>query len=320
MRMSDTSANPGIQGSSVLSRWLFNPFYYIAGGKALAIGIVVMLITGLSANLGRARFNGLLDFHIDLQAQPFWINISEILISWLVFSCLLLVSGKIVSKSRVRFIDVFGTQALARFPYLLASMIAFIPATHRFIQKLATDLTALERFSPDMIPFIVAIIFVLLMLAWMVTLMYRAFSISCNITGKKAISVFIAALIVGEILSRVVLHYGALALPDQTPELSSRAGELVTLFSEEEYAGIEEMFDKTMKEALPAEKLEELWKSLIVQTGPFRTQGQIRKTEYMGYDIVYVPCQFEKTTLDCQIAFDSEGSVSGLFFRPAADN
>lgn len=317
--MNNTSENLEMKGGLGVSRWLFNPFYYIAGGKALAIGIVVMLITGLSANLSMSRFDGLLDFHFGLQPQPFWINISEILISWLVFSCLLLVSGKIVSKSRIRLIDVFGTQALARFPYLFASLIAFIPATHRFVQKLAVDLTAFQRFSPDMILFIASLIFAILMTVWMVLLMYRAFSISCNISGKKAVSVFIGALIIGEILSHVVLHYGSITLPDRAPDLSTRAGELVTLLSEENYAEIEEMFDETMKAGLPAEKLEEVWRSLVAQFGPFKAQGTIRKTEYMGYDLVYVPCRFENTTLDCQIAYDDRGRVSGLFFRPTDD-
>jgi hypothetical protein len=207
-RMSDTSTNLEKPEGGAVSRWLFNPFYYIAGGKALMIGIVVMLITGIFANLGGSRFNGLLDFHLGLSAQPWWVNISGILIFWLVFSSLLLISGKLVSKSRVRSIDVFGTQALARSPYLFASLVAFIPGIHRFAEKLRLNPAALLQFSPEMILFISVIIFIVLMAVWMVTLMYRAFSVSCNMVGKTAISVFITSLLVGEILSLVALHYG----------------------------------------------------------------------------------------------------------------
>lgn len=316
--MSDAGANPEMQGSGALSRWLFNPFYYIAGGKALAIGIVVMLITGLSANLGEARFIGLLNFRLGLPAQPLWINISEILISWIVFSCLLLIAGKIVSKSRVRTIDVFGTQALAWFPYFLSSLVAFIPAIQRFVEKYKTDPTAFQHPSPDMILFIFAYIFFVLMAVWMVTLMYRAFSISCNVNGKKAIPVFIVALIIGEILSLAALHYGGQALPDRTPELSARGAQFVTLLSEGEFETAVGMFDKTVKSAMSAEELEKLWKSLITQLGPLKMQGQIRKTEYMGYDVVYVPCQFENATFDWEIAFDGDGKISGFHFLPPA--
>jgi hypothetical protein len=242
------------------------------------------------------------------------------MISWLIFSCLLLISGKVLSRSRVRSIDVFGTQALARFPYFFVSLVAFIPAVNRFVDKLMTDPAALQNFSPDMILFASAMIFVVLMAVWMVALMYRAFSISCNVAGKAAVSVFIAALLIGEILSLVVLHYGSQALPDQMPDLSARGGEFVTMLSKGEYTSIETMFDEKMKEAMPAEKIEEVWQSLITRLGPFKAQGIIRKTRVMGYDVVYVPCRFERATLDCQIAFDGEGRVSGLYFIPASGN
>ena len=318
--MNDFSKSWKRQESNTINQWLFNPFYYIAGGKTLMIGFIAMLLTGLSANLGSSRFNGLLDFHLGLPVQPWWINILEILISWLIFCCLLLISGKIVSKSRIRSIDVFGTQALARVPYLFASLIAFIPATSRFTQNLVSDPTVLQHLSPDMILYILSIIFVLLMAAWMVVLMYRAFSVSCNVVGKAAISVFIVSLLVGEILSLTVLHYGSQALHAQTLDTSVRGEELVILLSKGEFAGVEKMFDEKMAANLPAEKLENVWQSLITQVGPFSMQGISRKAKIMGYDVVYVPCQFKRATLDCQITFDGEGRVSGLYFVPASGN
>lgn len=318
--MIEASSKLSVSKGGRVNRWLFNPFYYIAGGKALMIGIVVMLTTGLFANLGKARFNGLLDFRIGLPAQPWWLNVSEVLISWLIFSCLLLISGKFVSKSRVRAIDVFGTQALARTPYLFASLFALIPATHRFVQKMAINPTALQQVSLDMLIYISMAIFTILMMVWMVLLMYRAFSISCNAIGKSAVSVFIVSLIVGEILSLAVLHYGSRALQDRNSGLTARAESLVSLLSKEEYGRVEEMFDETMAAGLPAEKLATVWQSLIAQFGPFENQGAIRETNLMGYEVVYVPCRFERATLDCQLAFDGEGRISGLYFLPDPDD
>jgi hypothetical protein len=48
------------------------------------------------------------------------------------------------------------------------------------------------------------------MLVWMVALMYRAYSVSCNTKGGKAIGSFIAALIIAEILSIVSIWQLAL--------------------------------------------------------------------------------------------------------------
>ena len=86
--------------------------------------------------------------------------------------------------------------------------------------------------------FAVSAIVSLVMIVWMVALMYRAFSVSCNVVGKTAVSVFIISLLVGEILSLVALHYGSQALPDRIPDLSARGGEIVSFLSKGEYASI----------------------------------------------------------------------------------
>ena len=44
----------------------------------------------------------------------------------------------------------------------------------------------------------VAIVLILLLI-WMVFLMYRAFAVSCNVAGGRAIAVFIAAIALGEV-------------------------------------------------------------------------------------------------------------------------
>jgi hypothetical protein len=42
-------------------------------------------------------------------------------------------------------------------------------------------------------------------LCWMVALMYKSFSVSCNVKGGKAIGTFVAGLIIAEILSKLAL-------------------------------------------------------------------------------------------------------------------
>ena len=43
------------------------------------------------------------------------------------------------------------------------------------------------------------------LLCWTVVLMYKAYSVSCNIKGAKAIVSFIIGLIIAEVLSKVAL-------------------------------------------------------------------------------------------------------------------
>jgi hypothetical protein len=43
------------------------------------------------------------------------------------------------------------------------------------------------------------------MVIWMVILMYRGFAVSCNVSGGKAIGVFIIAVLLGEAISKMAI-------------------------------------------------------------------------------------------------------------------
>ncbi len=88
--------------------WLFNPFHYVAGGKALAIGVALILAAGLLGSLSNSHFDGVLDFHTGA-AAPLWMFICEGSIDWLVLSSVLLLCGKVICRTRGCVLDVFGT-------------------------------------------------------------------------------------------------------------------------------------------------------------------------------------------------------------------
>ncbi|GAF82326.1 unnamed protein product [marine sediment metagenome] len=188
--------------------WLFNPFHYVAGGMALAVGLAFILAAGLIGSLSNSHFDGVLDFHTGT-AAPLWIFLSEGLVDWIVLACLLLVGGKIISGSRVRVLDVFGTQALARFPTAVTAVFALLPGYRRYGLHLAAryvkTLPDVQTHAADPVMFALTILVTILMVIWMVVLMYRAYSVSCNVRGGKAVGVFIAALIVGEAISKVLV-------------------------------------------------------------------------------------------------------------------
>jgi hypothetical protein len=194
--------------------WLFNPFHYIAGAKALAIGVAVILTAGFIGSLSNSHFDGVLDFHTGV-AAPLWVFVSEGLINWVVMGGLLLLGGKIISRSRLRALDVFGTQAMARFPTLITALAALLPGYQRFGAHLVAQYTRtlqdVQTNPADLIMFAITAFVALLMIVWMVALMYRAYSVSCNVKGGRAIGVFIAALILGEIISKVAV-IGALRI------------------------------------------------------------------------------------------------------------
>lgn len=185
-----------------LRTWLLNPFHYLAGGAALAVGLAAILAASLNGYFSHSHFDGVLDFHTGAPA-PWWIFVAEGVLNWFIMSILLLDVGWLISKSRIRIIDVFGTQALARVPTLIPVALAMLPGYQRQTARfMAMDFTML---SPDFLVFLGAGLCIVAVMIWIVILMYRAFSISCNVQGAKAIGMFILTLVLGEIISKMAI-------------------------------------------------------------------------------------------------------------------
>ena len=206
--MTETKSNTTTAHNNRLIQWLFNPFRFVAGYKTLLLGLGIMFISAFIGSLGNTHFDGVLDVHTGLEL-PLWCFFAEGIIDWLSIAIPLFFFGLIVSNSSFRMVDVFGTQALARGPYLITAVVMLPDANRRFGEYL------MSRFGlaagpvainyTDMLIFGFAMILSILMAIWMVALMYRSYSVSCNVKGAKAISTFIVSLIGGEVLSKFAI-------------------------------------------------------------------------------------------------------------------
>jgi len=206
--MTEITTDTKIAAGSRLCQRLFNPFRFVAGYKALLSGLVIILATAFVASLGNTDFDGVLDVHTGLEA-PLWFFFAEGLINWACMAVPLFFFGLIVSRSSFRAIDVLGTQALARGPYLIAAVVMLPDGNRRIGEYLMAKFT--QSAPPVAINYIDALIFafavivIIMMAVWMVALMYRAYAVSCNIKGAKAIITFIVSLIGAEVLSKAVI-------------------------------------------------------------------------------------------------------------------
>jgi len=206
--MTEITANNETATSKRLSQGLFNPFMFVAGFKALLLGLAIILISAFIGSLSNTHFDGILDVHTGAES-PLWFFFAEGVIDWLCIVVPLFFFGLIVSRSSFRIIDVLGTQALARWPYLIAALVMLPDANRRIGVYIMSRLT--QTTSPaaidyiDMSIFAFAMILTVLMAVWMVALMYKAYCVSCNIKGPKAIATFIASLIGAEVLSKFAI-------------------------------------------------------------------------------------------------------------------
>ncbi len=149
-----------------MKKWLFNPFVHIAGTQALLVGMLIMLVITTGAYFTNMHFNGAIDAHFG-PAQPFAIFIAEQLIAWVCPVLVLYLIALVVSTSKLRFIDIAGTFAIARAPMLLIVIVAFVTSDH--VQKL----------KPGTIDNTVVIVGLVMLLPsiWMIALLYNAYTV-----------------------------------------------------------------------------------------------------------------------------------------------
>lgn len=171
---------------------LFNPFVKIAGYKALIYGWVAILITASIAYFSRTHFGGVIDVRPGAKAL-WWVYLLEPFVPWISVTLDFYIMGVLFSKSKIRFADVAGTFALARFPMLFVALLAF---------ALRPDIQALDKIYFLTIVNTIALICV----TWMIALFYNAYTISCNLKQGTAVWTFIVGLIAAEIISQIILY------------------------------------------------------------------------------------------------------------------
>lgn len=192
---------PRSRTTSVWRMWLFNPFHFLAGGPALAWGLACIIGAAWLGGAFDYRYTGVLSFQLSTPT-PIWLAIAQGLTAWAAPSVLLYIGGRRLSRSQVRAIDVFGTQALARAPGLLMALLVVSPP----FRDLTTALIAqgASHFPVAQLTALIAAGTVtVLLLVWIVLLMYRGFAVSCNVAGGWAIAVFIVAIALGEVATSV---------------------------------------------------------------------------------------------------------------------
>ncbi|MFA6404046.1 MAG: hypothetical protein WCX31_20830 [Salinivirgaceae bacterium] len=189
---------------------IFNPFTRIAGYKALTIGVIGMLIAGYVSFYSHTHFDGVLNIHSGL-AAPIWIHIlwpfADVAFLGIWFTLL----GIILSQSKIRIVDIFGTQAFAFLPLVPASLMGFSKSLDRLSEKLmGVDPKAirLDMFPlNDILMVLIIILITIPLTVWSGILIYNGFKESANLPHKKVIPVYIAGIFIGMILPKFLIGH-----------------------------------------------------------------------------------------------------------------
>ena len=199
-----------------MKTWLFRPFERIAGALALGLGLLLLLVTAWLASRAGLITDGVLDLHFAPQAGLVDL-IVQALINWLSLSLMLLAAAWWLSRRRFRLLDLFATQALARWPMLIGVAYLSIPAvsveinegTARLLDAMPEDpgqVMAPAGLMLDAMWLMLVSLPVLAMMAWMIWLMYHAYALVSDLKGQTAVFSFVGALVLAEIISRALIY------------------------------------------------------------------------------------------------------------------
>ncbi len=170
-----------------ITNWLFNPFKYIAGVKALVIGIIFMIIVAFLCYKFSIRLDGIIDMHYSYK-MSFQMCILDIFKSYLILT-VVFTFFSFLPKVKVRIIDIFGTIALANYPLILMILTAH-----------------LVKNTSILIIVLVPLIFTI----WRITLFFNAIKVSFGLKKTNIVAMFIIGFIAAEIIGVVVFHYNQL--------------------------------------------------------------------------------------------------------------
>lgn len=193
-----------------ISDWLFKPFQFIAGTKALILGMAVMLLLSILGYIGNTHFNGVIGMQYvpTSTPTPYIVHAVYQVIALFSMTVVFYITARIVSKSSVRLIDIAGTMALSQVPHILFALIGLVMAVHLDLGNINTmNITEMMDILKENMLMLTAVgIFSVLIIAWSITLKYNAYSISGNIKGVVGGISFTIALIISEILSKILIY------------------------------------------------------------------------------------------------------------------
>ncbi len=187
---------------------LFNPFVQIAGAKSLLIGFLFLLLSSTLAAFFNTRFDGILDAHYT-NNQIFYLSYLDNLINISVITIIFYGFGSILTKGKVRFIDIIGTSTLSRFPLFIIPLFNIQNKSGLIGEKIIQSITkpdAMQLTQFEWIYLIVSGIISLLLIIWFIALQFKAYKISTNLKGANLIVSFILGLIIAEILSKIIIY------------------------------------------------------------------------------------------------------------------
>lgn len=187
---------------------IFNPFEKISEKKLLLIGITSMLVGATLGYLFNARYDGVFDLHFEKNTSYFN-ALLDILISVSTTCILLLAVGK-YTNSKTRLIDIFNACSMAKIPFYVLTLFNINNWIYYSSAKLVESLQHNLMKMPSLSEFVPVLLFSMLTILGLVLsalLLFNGYKVATNAKGTKSIGLFVVALFLAEIFSKIIISY-----------------------------------------------------------------------------------------------------------------
>lgn len=191
-----------------MKKILFNPFERYSEKQLVLTGIIATIIGSLLAISFNGRFDGVLDLHF-VEKIKILEPIIDILIDTICLVILLFAIGKSINK-KTRIVDIISTILISKIPFYILLFQNINNFSYYIADKLTKSLLtknySLETVTSTEMTYLVACgILNLVFIIWSIALLFNGFKTATNAKNTKSILLFIVAIILSEVVSKIVI-------------------------------------------------------------------------------------------------------------------
>tara|TARA_R110002072_G_scaffold72354_2_gene173023 strand:+ start:7086 stop:7664 length:579 start_codon:yes stop_codon:yes gene_type:complete len=185
---------------------LFNPFARYSEQQLLLFGLMTAIAGVVFASLTNTHFDGVLDTHFG-QNVAFKTAAFQSIINIVSIVLVFYPVGKWIN-SKTRLIDIFNLSLIVKIPayFMMPLNInnwAYLK-TEPLLEAVSNPFNL--QFTPEIILFLsISSLLAIGVFVWLIILFYNGFKVATNLKETKHIIMFILAIIVAEIVSKVLL-------------------------------------------------------------------------------------------------------------------
>jgi hypothetical protein len=185
----------------------YNPFEKYSAKKLVPFGILFTIIGVFLAYNFNAIFDGVLDLHFSNSSNIYQI-LTFIIVDIALLANVLVIFGKYINP-KTRMIDIYTTVLIAKIPAYLFTIMNANSFSYNFGQKLK-QFIATRNFqiitTIDIGFIILQTVASMFMLFWTISLLYNGFKTATNTKETKDKLLFVAAIILAEIISKIIIY------------------------------------------------------------------------------------------------------------------